>query len=129
MGDDVACWMGLATGLPAVGCAKESLIHFDQWPGPARGDWAPVRREGAVVGAALRPQPGVKPVFVSAGHRLDLDAALAVTLGLGGEYRVPEGLRRADQVARARSRGEAASSWAELGALAPVAAPWDGEEG
>ena len=48
----------------------------------------------------------MKPVFVSVGHRIDLDGALGLTLACGGGYRLPEPTRLADRtVARAKRHG------------------------
>lgn len=113
----VACWMGLATGLPTVGCAKETLVHFDEHPEPARGRWSPVSWKGEVVGAVLRTQAHVKPVFVSAGHRLHQEAARALVMGLVAEYRVPEPLRRADHAARGHCAAKRDGTWTDLGGL------------
>lgn len=52
------------------------------------------------MGRALRTRDGVKPVFVSVGHRVDLDNACAHTLALTPEYRLPETTRRADALCR-----------------------------
>ncbi len=52
------------------------------------------------VGAVLRTQDGVKPVFVSVGHRTELDAACALTLRLAPRFRLPETTRRADRACR-----------------------------
>jgi deoxyribonuclease V len=40
-------------------------------------------------------------VFVSVGHRADLDTACAITLRLAPRYRLPETTRRADHLSRA----------------------------
>jgi deoxyribonuclease V len=52
------------------------------------------------VGRALRTRDGVKPVFVSVGHRVNLDNACAHTLALTPAYRLPETTRRADSLCR-----------------------------
>lgn len=120
----VACWMGLATGIPAVGCAKETLVRFAQRPAAPRGTWTKVLVEGEPSGAVLRTQDGIKPVYVSPGHLVDLECSMALILGLDGEYRVPDPLRRADQAARARSRGEEPEGWIDLGELEAAEPPW-----
>lgn len=55
---------------------------------------------GETVGAALRTQRGVKPVFVSVGHRISLERACAEVLRLAPKYRQPETTRRADRLCR-----------------------------
>jgi deoxyribonuclease V len=57
--------------------------------------------DGEVVGAVVRTQKRVKPVFVSVGHRVDLATAVAHTLHLTPSYRIPETTRAADHACRA----------------------------
>ncbi len=92
----LASHMGLLLEIASVGCAKTHL--FGEWhePGPERGAWSPLRgRGGEVIGAALRTRSGVKPVFVSPGHRADLPFALDLTLKCTGRFRLPEPVRQA----------------------------------
>lgn len=95
----LACHVGLETGLPAVGVAKTPLGHPDP-PGPERGDTSPLVDAGEEVGLALRTRRGVKPVFVSVGHRIDLATARDHVLALCRGYRLPETTRLADQLSR-----------------------------
>jgi deoxyribonuclease V len=97
----LACHLGVATGLPAVGVGKTPLVGRWQPPGPARGDWSPLLDGDEVVGRVLRTRDGVKPVFVSVGHRMSLDDACARVLDLTPSYRLPETTRTADRLCRA----------------------------
>lgn len=56
--------------------------------------------EGESLGAALRTQDGIRPVYVSAGHLVSLSASVELVLALSPRFRVPEPLRRADHLAR-----------------------------
>ena len=86
----VACHLGLWLDLPAVGCGKSRLYGKYDEPGPGRGDRSPlVGAQGEVVGTVLRTRRGVKPVFVSVGHRADLATAEELVLRLSPKYRVP----------------------------------------
>lgn len=95
----LACHLGLLTGSVTIGVAKSVFGAYDE-PGPRRGDWSPVEHEGAVVGRALRTQDGIKPVFVSIGHLIDLEQACDLVLRLAAEHRQPETTRRADHLCR-----------------------------
>lgn len=95
----LACHLGVETGLPAIGVAKTPLGRYAD-PAGARGARTPLLDGDEVVGAALRTQPGVKPVFVSIGHLVDLDTACAQVLALAPRYRLPETTRRADHLSR-----------------------------
>src|SRR5262245_43720159 len=94
----LACHVGVLTGLPTFGVAKTPFTTAYDEPGPGRGDRAPLREAGAVLGAVLRTQTNVKPVFVSVGHRMSLDEAISLTLELSGRFRIPEAIRKADSV-------------------------------
>lgn len=96
----LACHLGVLTGLPCVGVGKTAFIGAHAPPGPRRGDTSPLVDGGEVVGRVLRTQDGVKPVFVSVGHRTDLDTACRNVLDLSPKYRLPETTRRADRLSR-----------------------------
>ncbi|GHJ41832.1 endonuclease V [Streptomyces sp. TS71-3] len=96
----LASHLGVLTGLPTVGVAKNPFTFTYADPPPARGSVSPLLDEGETVGRALRTQESVKPVFVSVGHRVDLDTACAHTLALAPRFRLPETTRRADALCR-----------------------------
>jgi deoxyribonuclease V len=96
----LACHAGVVTGLPSIGVGKQALGKYDM-PGTKRGDWTPLLDEGEVVGRALRTQDDVKPVFVSIGHKMDLNTATDLVLRLAVKYRQPETTRAADHLGRA----------------------------
>ncbi len=97
--------MGLATHLgvlldrPAVGCAKSRLCGEYDEPGEQKGSWTPLVDGDEVIGAAVRTRDGVKPVFVSIGHRVDLETAVSLVLSCAPRYRLPETTRWAHRVA------------------------------
>ncbi|MFD7068775.1 endonuclease V [Streptomyces sp. NPDC059913] len=96
----LASHLGVVTGLPVIGVAKNPFTFTYEQPGPRRGDRSPLLDGKEEVGAALRTQDGVKPVFVSVGHRTGLDNACAHTLLLARGFRQPETTRRADALCR-----------------------------
>jgi deoxyribonuclease V len=98
----LACHLGLATGLPAIGVAKSRLIGEHQVVGEERGAWQPLIDDGEVIGAALRTRVGAKPVFVSIGHKVSLETAIDLTIGCTGSYRIPEPTRLAHMLASKR---------------------------
>lgn len=104
----LASHLGVLTGLPTVGVAKNPFTFAFEAPDPARGSVSPLRAPGGEeVGRALRTRDGVKPVFVSVGHRIRLDTACAHVLSLTPRHRLPETTRRADALCR-RALREAA---------------------
>ena len=96
----LASHLGVLTGLPTIGVAKNPFTFTYDDPGPRRGSDTPLLAGTEEVGRALRTRDGVKPVFVSVGHRVSLDNALAHTLALTAGYRLPETTRRADALCR-----------------------------
>ncbi|MGI5488443.1 deoxyribonuclease V [Microtetraspora malaysiensis] len=96
----LACHVGVLTGLPAIGVAKTAFVGRYDVPASERGAWAPIVERDEVVGRALRTRTGVKPVYVSQGHRIGLDNACRHVLRLTPEYRLPEPIRLADRLSR-----------------------------
>ncbi len=94
-GFGLACHMGLLLGIPSIGCAKSVLVGEHREPGKKRGASTALVYKGETVGRALRTKDGVKPVFVSVGHRTSLDKACEVVLACAKGYRLPEPTRRA----------------------------------
>ncbi|WP_302141567.1 deoxyribonuclease V [Halomonas alkalicola] len=100
----VASHLGLWLDLPTIGVAKSRLCGRHGEPGPARGDWTPLidGPDDEVIGAVLRSRVGVKPLFVSPGHRLSLAAALDWVIRCLGRTKLPEPTRMADRLASRR---------------------------
>ena len=125
----LACHLGVLTDLPTFGVAKTAFIGTYTDPASPRGSHtdlvdAPVPAAvpleslttpeviglttpevialttSEVIGRVLRTQSATKPVFVSTGHRISLDAATELTLRLTPKYRLPETTRQADQASR-----------------------------
>lgn len=103
-----AVGLGAAAGLPTVGVAKSLLRVEGEVPSErearaAGGEGVLEWRVGALV-AALRSNDGVRPVYVSAGHRVPLEAASALVRACFRGHRAPEPARAADGAARKRLR-------------------------
>ncbi|MER7758501.1 endonuclease V [Streptomyces sp. NPDC097619] len=100
-GFGLASHLGVITGLPTIGVAKNPFTFTVEPLGTDRGRTSALRAvDGAEVGRALRTQAGIKPVYVSVGHRVSLDNACAHTLALSPRYRIPESTRLADALCR-----------------------------
>src|SRR5690625_4806822 len=98
----LACHVGLALDRPVLGVGKTPFVGRAQRPEPERGSWSPLIDGGETVGRCLRTRTGVKPVYVTVGHRVDLVSAAELTLRLAPQYRLPEPIRRADRICRDR---------------------------
>lgn len=95
----LACHLGLLLDVPTIGVAKSRLIGEHAPPAEARGSRADLVDAGEVIGSVLRTRSGVKPVFVSVGHRISLAQAEAWVLRCARRFRLPEPTRLADQAA------------------------------
>lgn len=96
----LACHMGRVLNRPTIGCAKSLLVGVADPPMEERGAWSDLVAEGDVVGRALRTRAGVRPVYISVGHDVDLEGSTRLVLELSPRYRVPEPIRAADQLSR-----------------------------
>jgi deoxyribonuclease V len=71
--------------------------------GKERGSTADIVDDDEVVGRAVRTRTGVRPIYVSVGHRVGLDTAVAIVLRCAPRTRLPETTRLADRLSRERS--------------------------
>jgi deoxyribonuclease V len=98
----IACHLGVCLDRPAVGVGK-SLLLGEHGPLPtARGARAALWDRGEEVGAVLRTRAGVRPVYVSVGHRIDLLRAVELILACTPRFRLPEPIHTADRLASRR---------------------------
>jgi len=96
----LACHLGVLLELPAIGYAKSILIGKHRPLGLDQRARADLIDQGEVVGAAVRTRAGVQSVYVSVGHRVDLEVAIRWVLGCTSRCRIPEPLRHAHLAAR-----------------------------
>jgi deoxyribonuclease V len=104
----LACHVGVLSGLTTVGCAKSRLVGEYKEPGAERGAKSELVMDGQLIGYVVRTRVGVKPVFVSVGHEIDLAGAVELVLRCATRYRLPEPSRLADRLvaeSKRESRG------------------------
>lgn len=99
----LASHLGVYLDLPSVGCAKSRLVGRYDEPGPTMGDRSPLMDRGEVIGTVLRTKPRTNPLFVSVGHKVDLETAVGLVLACLRGYRLPEPTRLADRLAGERA--------------------------
>jgi len=95
----IASHIGLLSDLPSIGCAKSRLCGQYQEPDVERGSHVSLMDHGETIGAIVRTRTNVKPVFVSIGHRVDLQTCIDVVLACCKGYRLPETTRKAHRLA------------------------------
>ncbi|XP_066090595.1 endonuclease V isoform X5 [Saccopteryx bilineata] len=104
-GFGVACHLGVLTDLPCIGVAKK-LLHVDGLENnilhkekinllQAGGNSFPLMGgSGVVLGVALKSQNhSTKPLYVSVGHKISLEAAVRLTHSCC-RFRIPEPVRQ-----------------------------------
>jgi deoxyribonuclease V len=104
----LASHLGILLDRPTIGCAKSILIGTHGKLAEKAGSWVALLDEkagGERVGAAVRTREGVKPVYVSQGHRVSLDSAIRLTLAVTDGVRIPRPTRAADRMVSEVKRG------------------------
>jgi deoxyribonuclease V len=99
-GIGIASHTGILLAIPTIGCAKSRLIGDHEEPGIKKGKWSALIYEGKTVGAVVRTKDGVRPLFVSPGHKINLDDAIRFTIACADKHRIPEPLRCADMLSK-----------------------------
>ena len=102
----IASHAGLFLNRPTFGCGKSVLVGKYEEPASERGSWSPMTHYKEVIGAALRTKNKVNPVYISPGHLIDMETAIALTLRCDGGYRLPEPTRRTHNLVNALRKGE-----------------------
>jgi deoxyribonuclease V len=91
----LASHLGLFLDTPTIGCAKSRLCGSHFAPGQEAGSHAELLDKEEVIGAALRTKDGVNPIYVSIGHKVDLESAIHWAIQCCRGYRLPEPTRLA----------------------------------
>jgi len=95
----IASHLGVLTDIPTIGVGKTRLLGTHADVPNQRGAWVPLLDKGETIGAVLRTRQGVKPVYVSPGHRIALPTAVEWVMRCTGRYRLPETTRHAHRLA------------------------------
>lgn len=100
----IASHIGLLTGKPTIGVGKSRLTGTHGPVPEKRGEWTALMDKGEQIGAVLRTREGVKPLYISLGHRISLATALDYVMACTTKYRLPETTRYADGLASGRGQ-------------------------
>jgi len=92
----IAAHLAIQLDKSGVGVAKSRLIGTFGNLASKAGATTPLMDGDEQIGVVLRTQKGIRPVFVSVGHRVDLTSAIKLVLACCTRYRIPEPTRQAD---------------------------------
>ena len=95
----LACHIGVVTGIPTIGVAKSRLSGKYKSLGLEKGSTAPLKDKDENIGSVIRSRKNVKPLFISIGHKLDLEKCLKIVWNCITKYRLPETTRWAHRLA------------------------------
>ncbi|MFA5592468.1 MAG: deoxyribonuclease V [Micavibrio sp.] len=98
----IAAHLGVLTDIPAFGVAKSRL-----WGKHAELPANPMAQtalldKGELIGTVLRSKIRCNPLYISAGHHISHESALAITLHCLKGYRLPEPTRIADIISKCK---------------------------
>ncbi|HEY0245066.1 MAG TPA: deoxyribonuclease V [Mucilaginibacter sp.] len=91
----IATHFGLITDVPSIGSAKSRLAGKYEEPGYAIFDQSPMYDKGELIGIALRSKKNCNPIYISPGHRINMEQSVEVIKNCIKGYRVPEPTRQA----------------------------------
>lgn len=92
----LACHIAITLDIPGIGVGKSRLVGTFDDPPPQAGAATPLMDGDEQIGLVLRTRDNTRPLFVSIGHRVDLESARALVLSCCTKYRIPEPTRQAD---------------------------------
>lgn len=96
----MACHIGVLFDIPTIGCAKSLLVGEHDEPGRKAGSVAPLVFRGERVGTVLRTRGGVKPIYVTPGHRVSVETSVGLVWQCLDGLRIPKPTRQADRYVR-----------------------------
>ncbi|MEJ2546119.1 MAG: deoxyribonuclease V [Calditrichaceae bacterium] len=95
----IASHIGVLTDIPTIGIAKSRLIGVYGTLNQKKGSKVNLTDKEEIIGAVIRSRTNVKPLFISIGHKLDLDTCLRIVWNCITKYRLPETTRWAHRLA------------------------------
>ncbi|MBC7327621.1 endonuclease V [bacterium] len=108
----IACHIGILLDKPSIGCAKSWLLGERQGYPPLppipkeKGAIVPLSDGKDIVAVALRSAPGKPPIFISCGHKIDLETAIEIVRKtIKDGQRLPAPLLSAHNLATASKKG------------------------
>lgn len=95
----IAAHLGVLLDKPTIGCAKSRLIGMHNEPHREAGYYTDLWDGDDLIGGVLRTRSDVNPLYVSIGHKIDLQTSLNLVLECCAGWRLPEPTRLAHRAA------------------------------
>ena len=104
-GAGIASQLGIVANIPTIGVTKKLLCGHVDLREMQPGEMRPVVMDGDRVGVALRHrQTSKRPLFISPGHRIDVDTAAQLVCHLSESRPLPEPIYWADRLSRREAK-------------------------
>ena len=100
----IACQLGVWAGIRTVGVGKKLLCGRVNLDHVTKESAQPILDGDEQIGLAMRATDDNRPVFVSAGHRIDLANATRLAGALFHGHRLPEPIYQADALSRVEAK-------------------------
>jgi len=94
-----ASYVGVCLGRPTLGVAGSRLVGEYEYAPKKLGEWAPLKYQDRIVGAALLSKKGSKPIFISIGHMISLETAIEIAKHFLTGSKLPEPIKLAHDLA------------------------------
>ncbi len=91
----LASHLGIILDIPTIGCAKSRLCGSHTEPENEPGNYTDLLDKDEIIGAVVRTKHGVKPVYVSIGHKISLATEISWIIRCCRGYRLPQPTRLA----------------------------------
>ena len=104
----IASHLGVLLDIPTIGVIKKLLYGRVDTQNMSLREARPVRNQksGETIGMAIKTSERADPIYVSVGHRVDLNTAVRLVLELS-RRKLPEPIRLAHQLCTEAARGAA----------------------
>ncbi|MGE9516482.1 MAG: deoxyribonuclease V [Solitalea-like symbiont of Tyrophagus putrescentiae] len=94
----IATQLGILLNQTTIGCAKNLLCGNYSEPNPIKGSIKYLEYQDTILGAIMRSKTNVKPIYISPGHKINLEASIKITEKCITKYRIPEPTRQAHKI-------------------------------
>ena len=102
----LASHLGVLLDIPSIGISNKILVGRYARLSNEKFSVQPIMDGSELVGMALRSRENKNPIFISIGHKADLDSSVGLVKSLVRQYKAPEPIRLAQLFANKQKDGE-----------------------